>query len=784
MSIRFVLPRLLFLATIICVACDPVPALGQPRIRVAPGLINDLNNNDLFAKTELSPTVYVDEVGGDIRGRIERVSQFLSNQQWNEAIEMLIRLTDQDDGKLTPIKNGEVATDTYLQFSPVASLIQRQLAKLARRSPESLTKYRERVDPLAQQWFDEASVNRDEARLEQIVRESFHSSVGDDALLLLGDLALEAGEYARARSYWTRIHGCLQWAESKKRMPFGVRLVRGEVVSTLAKDLQVNVGTPTSYVESEIPLEDIWARLTLTSILAGAPDRARAELAVMRRVWPEAVGTIGGKSSNYVRTLSRLLNESRLWPSQPDDNQWPTFAGNLSRSHEAAADIDIPTEPNWRVVLQSRSGDLRTKVRIRSFPSETAGELDGQPSSHFPIVSNGLVLIHDKQRIRALDINTGSPAWSSQDDGVFFENVPNNSRELRFAEFGRQYQPAKVGEQRFTISSNKDTLVATIGSNQGIGATGNAALVGFDLSADGSILFGPIELESSKLTFHGAPVIEGNRCWVGIRRRDVSAQDFVACFNVRNGEELWRTRICSADTIGGSASMEVSGYLLTKHEDTIYCNSHLGAVAALTATDGRIQWLTKYPRTAPKRSNLLDEPWHALRDLTPCIYHDELVIVAPSDTRRVFALHSASGKLIWETEVPSDATQILGVGENDHLILSGRRLWWLDVYTGNLSKHVNVNPFPANIAAEPHGAGRGVLSSGKIYWPVRADEASQIYVLSQSDGKAARQPIDLNDVAAGNLLVAANHLLVANASELVAFEIDADAEEESSPSTE
>ena len=112
--------------------------------------------------------------------------------------------------------------------------------------------------------------------------------------------------------------------------------------------------------------------------------------------------------------------------------------------------------------------------------------------------------------------------------------------------------------------------------------------------------------------------------------------------------------------------------MLTLHEDTIYFNTNLGEIVALGAFDGTVRWLTKYPRTGPRRDNLLDEPWYALRDLTPCLYHEGMIIAAPSDCEQIFALDANSGNLIWRTDVANDATQLLGVG-HDQLIVSGRR---------------------------------------------------------------------------------------------------------------
>ena len=337
---------------------------------------------------------------------------------------------------------------------------------------------------------------------------------------------------------------------------------------------------------------------------------------------------------------------------------------------------------------------------------------------------------------------------------------------------GRRPPPApeqpkpQLGIQRFLLSGHGQTLVAT-GLHQDIYG-GNTALLGFDLKTEGALRFGPVTVEDPTWTFHGAPLCDDNWCWVALRHRDVTAQDYVVCFDIRNGREVWRTRICTAETIGHDEVSEATYLMLTLHEDTIYFSTDLGAIASLSASDGQINWIVKYPRTGPQRANLLDEPWFALRDLTPCVYYDGMVIAAPAGCRRIFALDAASGNLCWQTTAAHDATQLLGVGAGNHLIVSGRRLWWIDVYTGRLSQRAQVNPFPAGEFVEPIGCGRGLLAGGNVYWPTSNHE---IHVLSQRTGRPTRQPFRLQAAGAesGNLLSTETHMLVATPDTLYVF---------------
>ena len=71
--------------------------------------------------------------------------------------------------------------------------------------PEGLEAYRRRVDSIAERWFREGIERLDESLLRRVTNEMFASSYGDDALLALGELALQRGDTAAARRHWRRI---------------------------------------------------------------------------------------------------------------------------------------------------------------------------------------------------------------------------------------------------------------------------------------------------------------------------------------------------------------------------------------------------------------------------------------------------------------------------------------------------------------------------------------------------------------------------------------------------
>ena len=133
--------------------------------------------------------------------------------------------------------------------------------QLAALPPEALKLYRDRVDPVARKWYEQGIANRDPKPLRNIVDQAFASSFGDDALMALGQIALESGDFAAARWDWERI------------------------VPVRNPDPAVPQAWP-SYPDTNLDLAAVRARLVLVSILEGATERARGELAAYRKLHP------------------------------------------------------------------------------------------------------------------------------------------------------------------------------------------------------------------------------------------------------------------------------------------------------------------------------------------------------------------------------------------------------------------------------------------------------------------------------------------------------------------
>ena len=321
-----------------------------------------------------------------------------------------------------------------------------------------------------------------------------------------------------------------------------------------------------------------------------------------------------------------------------------------------------------------------------------------------------------------------------------------------------------LGIARFTMTVADGKLYARMGTAvtsrpQESSANGERGyLVCLDLAAEGRLVWKTPAEEG--WAFEGSPVADGVNVYVAMRHNEIRPQAHVACLDAQSGRLRWRRFVCGAETPARNMLHESTHNLLTLQRDTLYYNTNLGAVAALAADNGRLLWLSIYPRD---RSGDLARPApHWQRDLNPCLYDHGTLLVAPADSPRIFALDAATGQILWQTGTQvDDVVHLLGTS-GDCLIASGRRLYWISLKEEDQGRIKHVWPE----GYERLGYGRGLLAGDGVLFPSR----DKIYVF---DAKTAqpRKVIDLvpPGLTGGNLLVANGRLLIASGLELVAM---------------
>ncbi len=694
LSCRRALPR--FVVGVVMVCLLGQAARGQA-VRV-----DVLQATTPGSRFELDPTVQLDRVGGTVPAQLERFKAYLADRQWEEAIRTLREVTESSEEKLFGVTERR-----FVNLRQYGHLL------LATLPEEGLRFYRGLVDPSAESWFREGIAKRDRRLLENVTQRAFASSWGDDALMALGEMALESGDYAAARSYFARIVP----SEAPPDMP----------------------PTRPGYPDTDLDPAAVRARLVLVSILEGSTARANEELVEFTRLHPEAKGPFGGRTVNYAQALGVLIAESAAWPPRPTGSDWPTFAGSPTRQKIAPEMIDVAAVA-WRLPLH---GD-RDK--------EEAG-----PSFH-PVISGHLVLVNNLSEILAVDVATGKPAWGEA--GAVIYRAPRETLAERFrSPFNA------LGTPQSTLTVFRDVLCARMGNTltgrpqQPLRTLPHGYLVCLDLASQGRLVCDPIRPEEG-WAFEGTPISDGVNLYVAMRRNEMRPQAHVACFDIQTGRRRWRRLICGAETPARATYYQHTHNLLTLHRQTLYYNTNLGAVAALSIPDGQVKWVSLYPRAQSVDPANLAPHWR--RELTPCLYIRGMLLVAPADSPRIFAFDAVPGQPLWKSGAEvEDAVYLLGATET-HLIAAGGRIYWIALQAEKAGRVTSFWP----VGPEKPGYGRGLAAGRSVLFPTR----DKIHVFDQRTAQPLKT-IDLapRGVTGGNLLIAGNRLLIATDSELVAL---------------
>lgn len=682
---------------------------------------------------DVPSAVLVDRADAAVLAELDRAKALLASHQWEEAIQSLTELMERAGTKLVPI--------TPERFVPLQTYGHLLLCQLP---AEGLAVYRRQVDPVVQRWYEEGRRLQQKELLEQVVDRAFVSSWADDALWLLGQMALEAGEYAEARWYWERL---IPVGEGGQADPNPINPPGGA-----SKAEAFPVASWLGYPDPQKDLAAVRARLVCTSILEGSFRRAKQELEQFARLHPEARGRLGGRQVCYKEALQQMLEEAADWPRRKGAEDWPTFAGSGERNG-----IFVPVPPigplRWRISLPTGAG--ATGVSAPPAEQPTVAESSHQPLCYYPVIVGRWIFVNTLWEVLGWDLLTGKPLWNQQP--IYRDPLDPSARA---ALLPRQMW----GKVRCTLTVHGNRLYARMGTpvtawgQQGAHGPARGYLICLDLEGEGRLLWRQ-QPEDPHWAFEGTPIADERSVYVAMRRSELGphVQTYVACLDAETGRVQWRTFVCSAEPPAPNLP-QATHQLLTLHGQTLYYNTDLGAVAALRSRTGQIQWLSLYPRSNRPTQGPLSRHW--ARQLNPCLWDRGIVYVAPADSPSIFAFDGATGQILWQTGPElADAVHLLGVWE-DRLIATGDRVYGIAT-TGPRRGQV-VFRWPEG--PDRLGYGRGFLANGQIWWPTR----DSIHVVDACTGRPIRQillrPLQ---TSGGNLLIGPGEWIIATEKGLV-----------------
>lgn len=673
--------------------------------------------------------------------KLATVEGYLRAEQWSEAIHLATQILEEHDEKLIAVGTGRYV-----------NLRIRCHTLLATMNAEGLRLLRRRIDPRSRKWFEEGVRNRDETTLLKVIHHSFLSSYGDDALAMLGELAFERGAADEARVYW------------EMTLPIEEKGQPGQPLPVL------------TYPDTDLNRAEVRARLILCSLLQQNRRRFDRELAAFPLLHPEAQGALAGKSGRLVEILNRLGREASRWRYPSPKTDVATFALNARRNGMLPAAVKDIGAVQWSAALKPVPLPRMHRRARMARPIAL---------SYFPVVSGGIVFLADDIHIHAYDLQTGKPAWSDSErkNAVIYPAFPP-------FDFQDSNTNSRAGIPRYTMTIAQGRLYARMGPPVTGRGEVNALtrseshLVCLDIAAGQGKVQWTIDAEDVEpgelgWEFEGSPVVSEGKLYVAVRRSAPQPQSHVACYDAESGSLLWNRKVCTSLRQLSEHVHEVSHHLLTLADGMLFYSSNQGAVVALNARDGAIRWVVTYER---KQQNL----WtlQLKNGLTPCLYHEGLIVAAPTDLKNVaavgqdgdlfwqahsggtiMAIDAATGMQKWSLTLPGGVRHLLGVIDGK-VIAAGDFLWAIDLASGQIAWKRGHND------VESHSYGRGLLADGLVFWPKR----ESIWVL---DGVTGRPRAELKfhqwrteaglKLTGGNLTMVGGLLLIAQAENLVAY---------------
>ncbi len=232
-----------------------------------------------------------------------------------------------------------------------------------------------------------------------------------------------------------------------------------------------------------------------------------------------------------------------------------------------------------------------------------------------------------------------------------------------------------------------------------------------------------LECWERNFAFAGPPLVRGDRVYAGVGTSPMGEEESrVICFDRRTGVVLWERFLASVTTGrpmwgGGGGTFTSRLTVLEEDRGVLVAHSNLGAVAALDAVTGHVQWLSKY-----QRSNLgQNQGWGGVqvfsRPASPLVLHRGKMFALPQDRFDLLVVDLATGRIQSEpgkietaldTPAWKDFHRLVG-RMGDYLVFgSGRECCILNTATGK-SHGLTV--------ANTIGTGRGTIDGETLYLP-------------------------------------------------------------------
>lgn len=677
----------------------------------------------LFGQSPVRPIrkYFFIEAGDTAEKRLATVSEYLQQQRPEAAIDLLREVRRSRPGELIHLgPYRSLSLDRYCDIL------------LTRFPPAGLAAYRQSVDPQAKGWLADYRQTGDADALGRIVDRLFASSVGDQAINRLAEIAWERGEIALARRYWTLLVPLAPPHEDAAAAPAILR-----------------------YPDTDLDLALIRARLVMCSIARGQHRRARRELAAFRALHKGARGRIAGQEGLLAERLGELLRlpgepgtAANTWIPRPVPHGTHTLGVRSRRDGALAFDPPL-SRPVWRQPLPAASYAVEPVRAALPVPA---------PLAYYPAVWKDKVFVATAQAIFGFEQSSGRAAWSS---GAPVSPQIHPPRLAGDAERPNPPSIPRLGVPRHSLTISGNRLFAALGPP----ATSwperlelrhpESRLVCLDLGHQGRLLWtlsgDDLGEKNDRWTFEGPPAAAGGKLYLLATRSRPRSMLKLVCLEAASGNVVWTQSLGTPLNLPSEGTAALTHRVVSYAAGRLYIATDQGAILCASADDGSMIWVAWYhsqPLSAPRPVNRADRGLPAR-----CLVAGGTVVVAPGDSPKLLAYDAVTGRRRWIRDIRGGAGQLIGARDTT-LVVAGERLHGLDLATGQTRWTVGFE----NPAA--FGAGLGAFGKDFVYWPTRED----LFVVDWRTGSLVRR-IRLHDIygldGGGNLAASANGLFLA-----------------------
>ncbi len=651
-----------------------------------------------------------------------------NNAVWEQLAEDYHRTTVESGDALVTLSETPPRARVAWHSGQVRRLCHERLAKLPR---SVLEQYRQRVDAEARALLAQGRQTRSSLPLRRLVDDLFCSSVGDEALDLLGDLAFERGDFDEARHWWRLLAPGDHEHHELLRFP-----------------------------DPKVDLVRVQAKLVLAFFFQGRLDEGRADLAEFRRRYPDAAGALAGQNGVYAKILDKSLATLVQAKIRNNDEPWTTFGGDPTRNRVLSQAPFVPLwedGPTWRVKLPTLARAGTEPLVERATPLRSL--------AFHPVIVNQQILIADHRSVISYHLTTGKELfrYDLKTAGLIDPGVGLD---------------AKLLLPRFTLSADQERAYVRLGRHE-IGArnlekAGASYLVCLDLTQPERAKKRELwhiragGADKTHAFFEGSPLVRDGRIYIALSKlAGGRTSTSIVCYDTL-GRQRWTREVCDIPEfdVDGSSVRQRQHLLTWAAGQIVYC-AHAGAIVAVDAWTGQPSWGVRYPSRGPLTADLDPSP----RDLAPCLAGEGHVFAAPLDSDRLFCLDAVSGSVRWELE-GVEIGHLLGTGHGRLYATTRDGVMAVEVDSGRIAW---AQPTDGKLPS----LGRGLIAGGWLFWPTR-DAQLPGRAVTLSNGRQQREvdvpgepsyfePSLLHNLPAGNWAFGQGCLAIAGASELIVY---------------